>query len=275
MPGRRWTLSRAGRRSLSLAGATLLVVLFVGCAEPDAEEVVAGPETTTVLLDLPDTTTEQMNAAAEVVRSRLMALDLQVGEVGWDDAAIEVIVPAEDEQLVRQALEPVDGLVFRPVLAMPADASTPTTPPDQRAPDAQVTLTGEDGSVYRLGPVAVGGPAVESATAELSEAGQWVVNPVLRPGADGIDAFNAIAAECYTATPEVCPALSATDVSGAGRGLLALVADDVVLSAPSIFTPAFDRDQIEVSGDFSEDEARALAAALDGGPANVPWTVRD
>lgn len=88
---------------LTLLGATS------ACAEPEAIPEPFRPEVTSVVVDLPDATPDQMNAAAEVVRARIQALDLQVGEVGWDDASIEVIVPAADEQLVREALADPTG----------------------------------------------------------------------------------------------------------------------------------------------------------------------
>ncbi len=97
-------------RSLSLVLVSLLLAApLAACAEPEASPETVRPEVATVLLDLPGATPEQMNAAAEVVRSRVQALDLQIGEIGWDDAAIEVIVPAADEQLVRAELADPTG----------------------------------------------------------------------------------------------------------------------------------------------------------------------
>ena len=87
----------------------LLSASLAACAEPEAGPETTAPEVATVLLDLPDATPEQMNAAAEVVRTRIQALDLQIGEIGWDDASIEVIVLAADEALVRAELEDPTG----------------------------------------------------------------------------------------------------------------------------------------------------------------------
>ncbi len=151
--------------------------------------------------------------------------------------------------------------------------SAELTPPEEQTPEGDVTLAGEDGTIYRLGPVALTGTAVEGATAGLQGV-DWTVNPVFKGGADGIDKFNEIAATCYNATEGVCPGLG-SDEQGTPRGLLGIVLDDEVLSAPSINVPSFSRDQIVISGQFDETSARALAAALSGGAANVPWTVRD
>lgn len=130
------------------------------------------------------------------------------------------------------------------------------TPPEDQTPEGEVTLAGEDGTIYTLGPVALTGTSVEGATAGLNNAGQWTVNPSFKSGEDGIDKFNAVAAKCYAADP-TCPALSAE-----GKGLLGIVLDDVVLSAPSINVASFNRDEIQISGDFDKDSAESLAVAL-------------
>ncbi len=135
------------------------------------------------------------------------------------------------------------------------------TPPEDQTPEGEVTLADADGNIYTMGPVALTGTAVEGATAGLGNAGQWTVNPSFKEGEDGIDLFNAIASTCYSATPDVCPGIGQDD-QGAPRGLIAVVLDDEVLSAPSINEPSFGRDQIQISGSFDRDSAEALAVAL-------------
>ncbi len=135
------------------------------------------------------------------------------------------------------------------------------TPPEEQDPKGQVTLADTDGNIYTLGPVALTGTSVEGATAGLNNTGQWTVNPSFKAGKDGIDKFNEIASTCYSATPDVCPGLGQDD-GGQPRGLIAIVLDDEVLSAPSINTPSFSRDQIQISGSFDKDSAESLAVAL-------------
>jgi preprotein translocase subunit SecD len=257
-------------RSLSLVLVSLLLAaLMAACAEPEAGPETVPPEVATVLLDLPGASPEQMNAAAEVVRARVQALDLQLGEIGWDDAAIEVIVPAADEQLVRAALLPNGDLELRPVLAVLEPSSAPTTtPPADRSDDQPVVASDGDGVTYQLGPVVVGEEAIESASA-TSTPDEWTVDPVFRAGPDGIDAFNAVASACFTGA-ETCPAMS-TD----GNGMVAILLDGTVVVAPTINVASFERDQIQISSDFDETSARGLAAALSAGAAPMPWTVRD
>jgi preprotein translocase subunit SecD len=75
---------------------------------------------------------------------------------------------------------------------------------------------------------------------------------------DGRDAWNALAAECFNGTP-TCPS------QGAGsRGQLAIVLDGVVQSSPSVNVPSFD-EEIQITGNFSEDEARSLTRVLNRG----------
>jgi hypothetical protein len=89
--------------------APALVALLLGaaaCKEPTATEPTTTVATVSVVVDVADATPDQINEVADLVTERLQALDLQRGEVGWDDASIEVIVNAEDEQVVREALGP-------------------------------------------------------------------------------------------------------------------------------------------------------------------------
>jgi preprotein translocase subunit SecD len=135
--------------------------------------------------------------------------------------------------------------------------ATRTTPPEDDKADAEVNLADENGNVMKLGPTALTGRAVETATAGLAQNGQWMVSPVFRPGEDGIDKFNELAAKCYSGDP-TCPAISGSSA----RGQLAIVLDGEILSAPSIEQPTFERDGISISGSFTEEEAKNLAVAL-------------
>ncbi len=127
------------------------------------------------------------------------------------------------------------------------------TAPEADAADKPVLLLDRDNNMLCLGPTLLTGEAVETAGATLDQAGQWVVNPVFKSGANGIDLFNQAAQKCYVTNPDptVCPA-----------GRLAIVLDHEVVSAPSIREAAFSRDGIVISGDFVEDDAKDLASVL-------------
>lgn len=144
-----------------------------------------------------------------------------------------------------------------------AEAAVTSAGADER--DQPVTLYGKpdpDGNrlLYRLGPTLLTGKAIETASAGLnSQDGRWEVRPTFKAGKDGIDLFNAAAAKCNAGDP-ICPALPSGD--GAPLGQLAIVLDGVVQSAPSINSASFDRDQIQISGSFTEIEAKDLAQLL-------------
>ncbi len=144
---------------------------------------------------------------------------------------------------------------FRTLYQLEAQLQAQTTPPAEDKADAEVTLKDKDGNLYKLGPTLLTGTAVETATAGLNQQGEWTVNPVFRKGPEGIDKFNEVAAKCFSGAPE-CPA------TGSGKGRLAIVLDGDVLSAPSINESSFKRDQIQISGSFTEEEAKNLAVAL-------------
>jgi preprotein translocase subunit SecD len=111
---------------------------------------------------------------------------------------------------------------------------------------------------YLLGPTALTGETLAGASAGLDQSGvTWLVRPTFKGGADGIDLFNAVAAECFSAAP-TCPTSS-----------LAIVLDSEVISAPQIQTDSFERDQIQITGDFDESSAKDLALVLEYGALPV------
>ena len=127
----------------------------------------------------------------------------------------------------------------------------PLTDPAEDLPDQPVTLPNKDDTaILQLGPMEATGKIVESADARLGNTGEWEVALVLRGGANGIDLFNSIAAKCNTGDPS-CP-----------TGKLGITLDSVVQSAPTIQQPSYTRDQIVISGAFSETEAKDLALVL-------------
>jgi preprotein translocase subunit SecD len=114
--------------------------------------------------------------------------------------------------------------------------------------------------------VVLTGDSLETARAALPQ-GQWVVNPQFKEGADGIDKFNAAAATCYNAAA-TCPPQGSTQ-QGKPVGALAIVLDGRVISAPRIQAPNFQRDEIQISGNFTERSARDLATVLKYGALPV------
>lgn len=132
--------------------------------------------------------------------------------------------------------------------------------------DQPVTLgeRDDDGKVvatYQLGPAGATGKIVSTASATLSQTGEWAVSLEIK-GGDGIAQFNAMASECFSRGP-TCPS-----------GQLAIVLDSTVVSAPTIQQAAFQRDQIQISGSFGESEAKDLALVLRYGSLPVALEVQ-
>jgi preprotein translocase subunit SecD len=171
---------------------------------------------------------------------------------------------APDENAAGLPLGESAGAAQEPTTTTTAPPTTTTTAPEapaQSGPvqltsrqddkaDATVTLQGKDGEgVYQLGPALATGQIVSSARAEIPQ-GQWLVALSMKGGADGIDKFNGIAAQCNPPSA-TCP-----------TGRLAIVLDSVVQSAPSINEPSYSKDDITISGSFTEGEAKDLALVL-------------
>lgn len=214
-----------------------------------------------------DATSEELNQAIDIMRRRVDALGVAEPEVTLQGSNIIVALPGvDDPQRALDLVGQTAALRFRPILETddPAYGGQPfeaeLTPPDEVEDDAEVVLQGEpneEGSIwtYRLGPTAVRGDAVSGADAVTRGINEWQVALQLRGGAEGIDAWNAIAEECFFRA-EVCP------VPGIGIEL-----DGTVVSAPAVqpgnaaFEP-FDADDISISGGFTEQAAKDLALVL-------------
>jgi preprotein translocase subunit SecD len=106
---------------------------------------------------------------------------------------------------------------------------------------------------YQLGPAAFTGRGVSGARAEFQGGTQgWTV--ILSLKDDGEAAFNKLAGESYPKPPP--------------QNAVAIVLDGIVQSAPAFQEAQFSGD-IQITGDFSETEARDLATVLQYGALPV------
>ena len=254
-----------------------------------------------------------LDQAIEVIRNRVDALGVAEPEIARQGNAVIVELPGVRDQ--RRALDVVGQtaeLRFRPVLAelpppgeepeptttttstpsssttastAPGDTSTtastapstttttapsacqPTAREDDK-PENEVILLGEEtdeGSkpCYRLGPSTVRGTAVSDAKARVQDlGGTWSVDLTFTDR--GSRAFDEAAAQCNP-PGEQCP-----------TGRLAIELDGIVQSAPTIQQSEFGG-EAQITGDFSESEARNLALVLRYGSLPVqlePQTVQ-
>lgn len=141
-----------------------------------------------------------------------------------------------------------------PVVTVPASA-------DPNDPTATVLLTDGKGNGYYVGPAAASGKVFSNDAQAEIQAGGWVVTVGLRSGADGDQLWNALTTSCYNREP-TCPTAQ-----------VALVLDGVVISAPVVREPIFSGGSVQITGDFSESEARNLAKILEFGAVPVKFGV--
>jgi preprotein translocase subunit SecD len=76
---------------------------------------------------------------------------------------------------------------------------------------------------------------------------------------DAVDALNPMFNACFQAT-KACPAAS-TD----GKGYVAIVIDGRVVSTPAVNEADLAASPFVITGDFDNTQAKAIAAAINGG----------
>jgi preprotein translocase subunit SecD len=208
--------------------------------------------------------------------------DAAEGEEAEDAEAGGGDAPAEGEEAPAEGDEADGDAPAGADAAAEDEATTPpgeveTTDPADNEPDAEVVLPGvsDEGEAaprYRLGPTRLRGEAVDSARASVGQVGAWTVD--LSMTGEGIDGFNELAADCFNGT-EACPPTGMGE--GAPRGAVAIELDGIVQSAPTINAATFGRSAIQISGDFTQEEAQQLALVLRFGALPVelePQTVQ-
>jgi preprotein translocase subunit SecD len=139
-------------------------------------------------------------------------------------------------------------------------AATSPTDPATGLPEGQTILPGrKDGLVYLLGPAEATGEVFSNDSSAQVDAGSWVVVAKLRSGAAGADLWNKLATKCYAGGAD-CPSKA-----------IAIILDGEVISAPTVQTPTFDNGSVQISGSFSQTEAKDLARVLQFGAVPVKF----
>ncbi|MFA6298020.1 MAG: hypothetical protein WC642_02550 [Nocardioides sp.] len=146
--------------------------------------------------------------------------------------------PVEFRLVLASSFEPApDSQVLQQFKGLDCDA-----PPSPAPPEEPLVACDDEGVKYVLEPASIVG-GIESASAEIPE-GQlgWVVNIELDAGAT--DRFSDIAAELLDT-----------------GGQFAVVLEGRILTAPTVNAP-ITNGELEISGNFSEESAEALADRL-------------
>lgn len=139
--------------------------------------------------------------------------------------------------------------------------STETAPSDPSDPTATLLLTDGKGNGYYVGPAAASGKVFKNDAKAEIQSGSWVVVVGLRGGADGEGLWNALTTTCYN-RESACPTAQ-----------VAIVLDGTVISAPVVQEAVFTGGSVQISGDFTESEARDLAKILEFGAVPVKFGV--
>lgn len=139
---------------------------------------------------------------------------------------------------------------------VPAETVDPIT----GLPEGQTILPGrKDGLIYLLGPIEATGEVFSNDSSAQVDAGGWVVVAKLRSGAAGADVWNALSTKCFAGGAD-CPTKA-----------VAIILDGEVISAPTVQTPTFDNGSVQISGSFTETEAKDLARVLQFGAVPVKF----
>ena len=230
-----------------------------------------------------------LDQTVEIIRDRVDGLGVAEPEVSRIQQGVMVSLPGVDNPERALALVGTTAeMRFRPVCAVwtggsgPSDgldpAGTPMescdgvlggdvvpvmgpdglTPPEADQPDHFVVLALDEergGDHYLLGPSVLTGDGLSDADADFFDF-EWQVGLTLKDGAEGIGAFNAVSAECFSGSA-ACPRQP-----GFTNGRLAIVLDGKVITAPQIRAPGFERDAIVISGGFDKQGAEDVALSL-------------
>jgi preprotein translocase subunit SecD len=197
-------------------------------------KVAENPENTTTTTVAGGPTTTVKGATTTTLKPASTTLPPPAGGIGSSRTAAvtTTTVPAPTE-----AVDPVTGL-----------------------PEGQTILPGrKDGLIYLLGPAEATGEVFSNDSSAQVDAGAWVVVAKLNSGAAGADTWNALSTKCFAGGAD-CPTKA-----------IAIILDGEVISAPTVQTATFDNGSVQISGSFSETEAKDLARVLQFGAVPVKF----
>ena len=162
-------------------------------------------------------------------------------------------VPPADTSVAPSTTAPADGATT----TVAPDTQTPVEPtPVLSDPTQQQVLPLRGGGQCLVGPSGGTGAVFENdATADFLQSG-WGVRVSLRNAADGVGVWNQLASACFSRDSS-CPS-----------GQLAIELDGEIVSAPTVNQPTFTTG-VDITGQFTEEEARDLARVLKSGSLPV------
>jgi preprotein translocase subunit SecD len=211
-------------------------VLQAGTLNTDTSTTIPGSETTVVDTSVVDTTIAATEGGPGSVRSRGAATTIP--------ASTDTTVPA-----------PTD------TTAPAADAANISISEDTTDPNVNAVLLGQNGEAYLVGPAGASGKVFTSNAQAVINNGSWTVTVELQKGTAGEDLWNALTTRCFN-RDATCP-----------TARIAIALDGNVISAPTVQEAVFTGGNVQISGDFSQAEARDLAKILEFGAVPVKFSV--
>ena len=215
-------------------------VLQAGTLDTDTSTTIPGTDTSVV-----DTTLSETS----IVDTTIAATEGGPGSVRSRGAT--TAVPADH-----------DGMSGSSDSTVPAVAeSNISVSEDTTDPNANAVLLGQNGEAYLVGPAGATGKVFTNNAQAVINNGNWTVTVELRKGAEGENLWNALTTQCFNRAA-TCP-----------TARIAIALDGIVISAPTVQEAVFTGGNVQISGDFSQDEARDLAKILEFGAVPVKFKV--
>ena len=211
-------------------------VLQAGTLNTDTATTIPGTDTSVVDTTVVDTTIAATEGGPGSMRSRGAATTIPAGT--------DTTVPASSDSTVPAVAE-----------------SNISVSEDTTDPYANAVLLGQNGEAYLVGPAGASGKVFTNNAQAVINNGNWTVTVELRKGAEGEDLWNALTTRCFN-RDATCP-----------TARIAIALDGIVISAPTVQEAVFTGGNVQISGDFSQSEARDLAKILEFGAVPVKFGV--
>ena len=211
-------------------------VLQAGTLNTDTATTIPGTNTSVVDTTVVDTTIAATEGGPGSMRSRGAATTIPAGT--------DTTVPASSDSTVPAVAE-----------------SNISVSEDTTDPYANAVLLGQNGEAYLVGPAGASGKVFTNNAQAVINNGNWTVTVELRKGAEGEDLWNALTTRCFN-RDATCP-----------TARIAIALDGTVISAPTVQEAVFTGGNVQISGDFSQSEARDLAKILEFGAVPVKFSV--
>ncbi len=231
------------QRALDIVGRTgnlqLRPVLQSGSVDPTAGEVETTPTTET---SLPTETSVPTEGGP--------------GESRGGRVMVDTTIPTDTTVATDTTISTETTIAATPADATPVDAAA-----QSELPPGSEVLLGRDGFAYLVGPIAATGLVFENNAQANIQGANWSVVVQLRGGAEGADVWNALTSRCFS-RDTTCPTAQ-----------IAIVLDGEVISAPVVQEAVFSGGEVQITGNFTEQDARDLARVLEFGAVPVKFAV--